>query len=69
MNLFRRCVAAASLAGPALLSQAVLAHPFDAMRLQRIAPGQDLSLVGFVVLSGPTSAGSDTGLRPQPQAT
>jgi hypothetical protein len=69
MNLFRRCVAAASFAGLALLSQTIPAQSFDAMSLQRIAAGQDLSLVGFVVLSDSFCAGSYTGLLPQPPAT
>ena len=43
----------------ALLSQTVLAQSFDAVRQQRTAPGQDLSLVGFVILSLPTYAGPD----------
>ena len=54
-----RCVAAASFTGLALLSQTVLAQSFDAVRLQRTAPGQDMGVVGFVVLSGPAYAGSD----------
>lgn len=59
MNLFRRCVAVASFVGLTLLSQTVLAQSFDAVRLQRSALGQDLGLVGFVILSGPAYAGSD----------
>lgn len=59
MALTRRCITVVSMIGPALFSQAAAAQSFDAVRLQRAAPGQDLSVAGLVVISGPSYAGSD----------
>jgi outer membrane protein len=42
-----------------LLGSMACAQSFDAVRLQRTAPGQDLGVVGLAVLSAPMYAGSE----------
>ncbi len=59
MNMSRLRILVVSLAGIGLPTLSALAQSFDAVRLQRTAPGQDLRVVGLVVLSGPAYAGAD----------
>lgn len=59
MNVTLRCVTVMALSGLSLLGQTASAQSFDAVRLQRTAPGQDLRVAGLVLLSGPVYAGSD----------
>lgn len=50
-----------TLAGFVLSLSTAHAHPFDPVRLQRTAPGQDLAAAGLVVWSGQGYAGADEG--------
>lgn len=59
MKVPRLCIAVISLTGILLTSQTAQAQSFASVRLQQTAPGQDLSVAGLVVLSGPAYAGSD----------
>lgn len=59
MKLPRRCIAVISLTGLSFTCPTALAQSFDSVRLQRTVPGQDLAIVGLVVVSGPAYAGSD----------
>lgn len=59
MKLKSICVAALSLSGLLLPATSAQAQSFEAVRLQRTAPGQDLAVIGLVALSSPTYAGAD----------
>jgi len=59
MKVPRLCIAVTSLTGILLTSQIAQAQSFASVRLQQAAPGQDLTVAGLVVLSGPAYAGSD----------
>lgn len=59
MKLQLLSATALALASHALLSQTASAQSFDAVRLQRTAPNQDLGIAGAVVLSSPSYSGSD----------
>jgi outer membrane scaffolding protein for murein synthesis (MipA/OmpV family) len=59
MKVPRLCIAIISLTGILPTSQIAQAQSFASVRLQQTAPGQDLSVAGLVVLSGPAYAGSD----------
>jgi MipA family protein len=59
MKLLSHCITVFTLSGISLLGLPAHAQSFDAVRLQRTAPDQDLGVIGLVVLSNPAYAGSD----------
>jgi MipA family protein len=59
MKVPHLCIAIVSFAGLLPTSQTARGQSFDAVRLQRTAPGQDLSVVGLVAFSGPAYQGAD----------
>ncbi len=59
MKLLSLCTTVLLLSGVLPPGHSAHAQSFDAVRLQRTAPGQDLGVIGLVALSGPAYAGAD----------